>query len=111
VPELLSDSQLAERLKPLAGWKRDGKFITKTFEFKKFMDGINFVNGVARVAETEEHHPDFHITRIYRTENTTVTLSAQTHSKGGVTEYDIQLAEAIERMIRRARAKGRIRGR
>lgn len=94
MPELLSDSEIATRLKELKGWKHVGRFITKAFEFDEFMDGIAFVSRVAKVAEKEEHHPDVHV------RYTTVTLSVQTHSEGGVTEWDIELAEAIEKMLK-----------
>ncbi len=94
MPRLLDGAEIAERLKDLKGWNRDGSFITKTFEFKAFMDGIEFVNRVAAVAEKEEHHPDIHV------RYTTITLSLQTHSEGGVTEWDLELAEAIERALK-----------
>jgi 4a-hydroxytetrahydrobiopterin dehydratase len=90
MPRLLKDSEIAGRLKSLRGWKHEGKFITKTFEFKEFMDGIEFIEKVAKVAERQEHHPDIHV------RYTAVTLSIQTHSEGGVTEWDLDLAEAIE---------------
>jgi 4a-hydroxytetrahydrobiopterin dehydratase len=57
------------------------------------MDGISFLNGVAEVAEEQEHHPDIQV------RYTTVTLSVQTHSEGGVTVWDLELAEAIERKL------------
>jgi len=95
VPKLLEDSEISARLKHLGGWKHEGKFITKTFEFPTFMNGINFIGKVAAVAEREEHHPDIHV------RYTTITLSIQTHSQGGVTEWDLDLAEAIEKMLRK----------
>ena len=90
MPALLSDAEIASRIGPLGGWKHEGAFITKTFEFKEFMDGINFVGAIAKIAEEEEHHPDISI------RYTTVKLSLQTHSEGGVTEWDVGLAERIE---------------
>jgi 4a-hydroxytetrahydrobiopterin dehydratase len=95
VPRLLSDGEISSRLKKLRGWKRDGAFITKVFEFSDFKDGIAFVDRVADVAESEEHHPDIHI------RYSMITLSVQTHSEGGVTEWDFELAEAIEKMQKR----------
>lgn len=71
----------------------------KTFVFPTFMEGIAFVDDVARVAEKEEHHPDIHV------RYTSVTLSVQTHSEGGVTRWDLELVEAIEKMV--TDAKGR----
>ncbi len=91
VPKLLGSAEVDARLKKLPGWKKDGKFITKTYEFEEFMDGIAFIGMVARVAEKQEHHPDIHL------RYTEVTLSLQTHSSGGVTEWDFGLARAIER--------------
>ena len=95
VPQLLKDSEIRSRLKHLKGWKHEGDYITKTFEFKRFMDGISFLNKVAEVAEEQEHHPDIHV------RYTTVVLSVQTHSEGGVTEWDLDLAEAIESKVAR----------
>jgi len=60
------------------------------------MGGISFIGKVARVAEKEEHHPDIHV------RYTTITLSVQTHSEGGVTEWDLGLAGAIEKMLRKS---------
>jgi len=94
VPKLLSDPEIRGRLKQLKGWSFDGEFITKSFEFRRFMDGVEFVNRVAAVAEKEEHHPDIHV------RYTTVTLSLRTHSEGGVTDWDLDLADAIERALR-----------
>ena len=51
------------------------------------------VTVAALVAEKEEHHPDIHVGY------TAVTLSLQTHSEGGVTEWDLDLARAIEKMV------------
>jgi len=98
MPRRLSGSEIRARLKPLKGWKLDGKFISKVFEFDKFAQGIDFVNEVAKVAEKEEHHPDIHI------RYTTVTLSVQTHSEGGVTAWDLDLAAAVERVLTRKRS-------
>ncbi len=98
VPKLLSDAEIKTSLKGLKGWKHEGKFITKTIEFDHFMDAIAFVNEVAEAAEREEHHPDINL------RYTTVKLSVQTHSEGGVTEWDIELARAIdvvEKAVRR----------
>lgn len=92
VPRLLRREEIADGLRGLSGWKQEGKFIVKVFEFDEFMDGIEFVNRVADVAEEEEHHPDIEI------RYTAVTLSLQTHSEGGVTEWDLELAKAVEKM-------------
>ena len=90
MPRLLTESEIKSRLKSLKGWRHGGKFITKTFKFGHFMDAIAFINEVAEAAEREQHHPDIKI------RYTTVKLSIQTHSAGGVTEWDFDLAGAID---------------
>jgi len=99
MPPLLKDSEIRSRLKHLKGWKHEGEFIAKTFKFEHFMDGISFINSVAKVAEEQEHHPDIHV------RYTSVTLSIQTHSEGGVTKWDIELAEAVEAMLKQKKEK------
>ncbi len=101
MPRLLGDGEISSRLKTLEGWKHEGRFITKTFEFPTFMEGIAFIGRVAAVAEREEHHPDIHV------RYTTITLSVQTHSEGGVTEWDLDLAAAIEGALAEKRRKKR----
>lgn len=97
MPALLSDAEIASRIGRLGGWKHEGNFITKTFEFGGFMDGVAFVDAIAEIAEKEEHHPDINV------RYTTIRLSLQTHSEGGVTEWDIALAEKIEDFLSRER--------
>lgn len=86
----LTPTQVDAKLKTLKGWKRKGDFITKTFKFRAFMDGIAFVNRIAAIAEALDHHPDIHVVW------TTITLEIQTHDEGGITPLDIQLAAKIE---------------
>lgn len=105
MPRVLNRSEVSARLGALKGWKQEGHYITKSFEFPTFMDGIAFVGRVAATAEREEHHPDIHV------RYTTVTLSVQTHSEGGVTEWDVELARAIEKELghpRNGRGRGAI---
>lgn len=89
----MSNPEISTRLKTLEGWKCEGNFIKKAFDFPSFMEGIAFVDRVAAIAEREEHHPDIQV------RYTTVTLSIQTHSEGGVTEWDVELAGAIEKEL------------
>ena len=89
----MSDGEVERALKPLKGWSRDGDFITKEFRFRAFMDGIRFVDKVARIAESQEHHPDINVVW------TTVTLNIQTHDEGGITKWDIGLAKEIEKHL------------
>jgi len=92
VPRLLRGEEIREGLRKLDGWKVRGKFLVKVFDFEEFAEGIRFVDSVAQAADRLEHHPDISI------RYTRVTLSLQTHSEGGVTLWDLQLARAIDRL-------------
>ena len=94
MPRLLTTHGISKGLAGLDGSRVRRALISKTFGFDEFPDGIAFVDAVAGVAERQEHHPDIHI------RYTTVTLSLQTHSEGGVTAWDISLAKAIDGMRR-----------
>ncbi|MDA4117572.1 MAG: 4a-hydroxytetrahydrobiopterin dehydratase [Thaumarchaeota archaeon] len=95
----LSDAQVDAALKSLKGWTRDGDFISKDFQFKAFLSGIRFVDAVAKIAESQEHHPDIHVVW------TTVTLKIQTHDQGGITKWDVGLAKEIEKYVARSNKK------
>src|SRR5256885_17104211 len=69
----LSDLEIRRALGPLPGWVRKGEQITKTYSFARFADGIRFVDDVARIADTADHHPDIDI------RYTQGTFSASTH--------------------------------
>jgi 4a-hydroxytetrahydrobiopterin dehydratase len=86
---LLDDTRIRERLAALDGWDRTGDAIAKQFRFATFADAIAFVNRVAVLAEAADHHPDIDI----RFDAVLLTLS--THSAGGLTMRDFDLAERI----------------
>ncbi len=88
--ELIKKSELTKRLKDLPEWELVDHTIERTFEFEDFNTAIDFVNGVAEIAEEAEHHPDIDI----RWNKVRLVLS--THSKGGLTELDLTLAERID---------------
>jgi 4a-hydroxytetrahydrobiopterin dehydratase len=92
----LTAAQVDEKIRSLSGWRRKGLFITKSFEFDEFMDGIRFVDDIAALAEKLGHHPDIHIRW------TTVRLEIQTHDEGGITALDIKLAAEIEKSRKKA---------
>ncbi len=88
--ELLSDIEIQRMLGKISGWSRKGDTIVKTFQFKDFLSGIDFVGGIAQVAEAANHHPDIDI------RYNKVRLVLSTHSKGGLTDLDFGLAERID---------------
>ena len=85
----LSDQEIAEGLQGL-DWEYRDNALHRRYSFPSFMSAIAFVNRVAELAEQEDHHPDMLIT--YRT----VAVSLSTHSEGGVTERDLDLAHTID---------------
>jgi len=87
----LSADQITDKLKSLSGWEYKDNSISKLYRFQEFMDGIRFINRVAELAETADHHPDISVNY------TRVRFSCSTHDQGGVTEKDLKLAEQIER--------------
>ncbi len=93
MPKVLSKEEIESRLAKLDGWKYEEGFLVKELTFQSFLEGISFVNRLARLAEEFEHHPDIYI------RYNKVKLLLQTHSEGGVTLWDFQLATAIERML------------
>jgi 4a-hydroxytetrahydrobiopterin dehydratase len=87
--DLLSPADLADRLATLDGWSGDAQAITRTVEFPTFPTAIEVVNRVATAAESMDHHPDIDI-RWRR-----LTFTCSTHTAGGVTDKDIELAHRI----------------
>jgi 4a-hydroxytetrahydrobiopterin dehydratase len=87
---LLTDAEIEDGLRGLNGWERKGNEIVKVFKNKSFVDSVGFVNKVSILAEKADHHPDI----LIQYKNVTLTLS--THSKGGLTEKDFNLAREID---------------
>jgi 4a-hydroxytetrahydrobiopterin dehydratase len=86
----LSDAEIDEQLTPLDGWERSGDAIVKQFDNGDFKGSVDFVNRLTPVAEEMNHHPDLEISW------KTVTVTLTTHSEGGLTENDLELARRIE---------------
>lgn len=87
--DLLSEEEVAQALAVLTGWTRDGDSITRTVELEDFRASMLFTGAVAYLAESANHHPDITI------QWNRVTLTLSTHSAGGLTRADFQLAERI----------------
>ena len=87
---LLSDGDIQDKLGGLDGWERVEDRITKTFKFKNYIESVGFVNKVALLAERADHHPDIML------QYNKVAIAITTHSDGGITEKDIDLAREIE---------------
>ena len=89
---LLTDSEVSQRLAGLPNWRRadgDDPAIAATYELTDFVAALDFVNQVGHEAELMNHHPDIDIRW------SKVTLVLSTHSEGGLTENDFELAHRI----------------
>ena len=86
----LNDADIEERLSGLHGWERDGEAIVKSFDRGDFKGSVDFVNRLTPEAEDMNHHPDLEISW------KTVTVTVTTHSEGGLTEGDFELARRID---------------
>ncbi len=86
----LGEAEVTARLAALPGWTRKGDAIVRAFTFPAFADGIRFVDRVAVLADAADHHPDIDIRW------TTVTMALSTHSAGGLTAKDFDLAARID---------------
>ncbi len=92
---LLSKEAIENQLKELKNWICSNNQIEKEFLFEDFIEASSFVNSVGLEAEKADHHPDILIHSWNK-----VKISISTHSEGGVTEKDIQLAKKIESRIK-----------
>ena len=79
-------------LQEVAGWQlsADQKMIWRQYNMKNFMAAIRFISKVAEVAESEDHHPDLHLTG-YRK----LKIELSTHALGGLSENDFIVAAKI----------------
>jgi len=86
----LNDVQIDQKLADLPDWHCDGDRIVRDFHFENFKMAMAFVNRVADLAEWVNHHPDILVHSWNR-----VRLSIYTHSAGGLTSKDFDLARQI----------------
>jgi 4a-hydroxytetrahydrobiopterin dehydratase len=87
---LLPQTEIDQALAGLDGWSQDGNELVRSVTADSFPVGIDLVRRVADVAEEMNHHPDIDIRW------TTVTFRLSTHSAGGLTTNDIELARRID---------------
>ncbi|GAB3448923.1 4a-hydroxytetrahydrobiopterin dehydratase [Phycicoccus ginsengisoli] len=86
---LLDDEEIGRQLRDLPGWRRDGEALRAAWEAPDFPTAIRLVDDVAEDAEQMDHHPDIDIR--WRT----VRFTCATHSEGGLTQLDVELAHRI----------------
>jgi len=86
----LSADEAQAKLSELNSWKFNYDRLSKRFEFTDFAESLSFINKVGEIAEAADHHPDIKFGWGYAEIETT------THDRGGVTDFDFDLATKIE---------------
>ena len=89
---VLKDAEIRDALQSLTEWYLSRHALRRDYQFKGFMQAMSFVNRVAEVAETANHHPDIDI------RYNKVTLVLTSHDEGGVTNRDLKMAKKISEM-------------
>jgi 4a-hydroxytetrahydrobiopterin dehydratase len=87
---LLSEEEIGQKLAGLAGWERSGEAIVKRFDCGDFVGSVGFLDRLVAPAEEMNHHPDLAVSW------DTVTVTISTHSEGGLTAADFELARKID---------------
>jgi 4a-hydroxytetrahydrobiopterin dehydratase len=91
--ELLTTDEIDRFLDAHPEWSGEGHAIQRTFTFTDFNESMGFVVRVAMASEVADHHPDIDV----RWNKVTITLS--THSEGGLTGRDVDLAVHFDAMV------------
>jgi 4a-hydroxytetrahydrobiopterin dehydratase len=87
---LLSEEEVEQKLAGVSGWERSGDAIRKSFKRDDFVGSVRFVSSLVEPAEAMNHHPDVAVSW------DTVTVTISTHSEGGLTANDFELADRID---------------
>jgi 4a-hydroxytetrahydrobiopterin dehydratase len=89
----LPDKVAGELLKQVPSWHRGGQKLSREFKFKNYYETMAFVNAVAWIAHSEDHHPDLAVGY------NTCTAVYSTHSAGGLTENDFICAAKVDALL------------
>lgn len=89
---VLTEIEINERLLDLDGWSLDQDAIKREWIFKDYSEAMDFINMVAVIAENQNHHPQ--LFNVYNR----VSLRFNTHDAKGITEKDIDIARAIDKL-------------
>ena len=96
--QILTESEISGAINALDGWMVDNsnkvKAIQKEFLFKDFVEAFGFISKVAILAEKANHHPD--LINSYNK----VKIALTTHDAGGITQFDLDLAKAIDGVVK-----------
>ena len=85
-----TSAETARELKTLSGWREEGGWLARTYETEGWATTLMLVNVIGYVAEAADHHPDLTVSWAR------VIVKLQTHTAGGITAKDVELARAID---------------
>lgn len=88
--QAFTNAETARALTALPGWRDEGGWLVRTFETEGWPTTLMLVNAIGYVAEAADHHPDLAVSWAK------VTVKLQTHTAGGITAKDVELARAID---------------
>ena len=88
----LTDKEIESEVNKMPGWKVVNGKLSKSFEFKDFIEAFSFMTRVAMHAEKMNHHPEWF--NVYNK----VNIDLVTHDLNGITNYDMKLANAINKI-------------
>jgi 4a-hydroxytetrahydrobiopterin dehydratase len=91
---LLSDAEIEQAVAGLEDWRREGDSLVRELKTADFAAAIAFVDRVAEAAEAANHHPDILLHGWNK-----VRLTLSTHSEGGLTGADVELAGKIDQLV------------
>jgi 4a-hydroxytetrahydrobiopterin dehydratase len=92
----LKAKDINPRLKAVLHWRKRAQVISRTYKFAGFLEALDFVKHIAKVAQKNNHHPDIDI-RFNQ-----VKLAFTTHDEGGLTPKDFSLAEQCDEIFGRS---------
>ena len=88
----LTQTEIDQKIQTIPQWQQKEQNLTRTFEFKNFVEAIAFVNQLVEPAEAAGHHPDLAISY------NKVEVSLTSHDAGGLTQKDFDLAQTISQL-------------
>lgn len=91
-PTRLSSEETASRIKSIPEWILADEKIVREFKLGSFRESIDFVNGIADLAEQRNHHPEICVNY------DKVRVELSTHKVGGLSDLDFELAAAIDKL-------------
>ncbi len=94
--KILDDREIQQMITGLEGWQVEDGMLVKTFILPSFAHAVLMVGAIGQLAEAADHHPDLRLFSYKR-----LTVSLVTHSEGGLTEKDFDLARQIQSLPQR----------